>query len=56
MPLLRWYRTLREAMPRAPRLVLIGQVAMPVPSQDGVEVRGFVDDAEKLRLMRDAWR
>ncbi|MFN8602433.1 MAG: glycosyltransferase family 4 protein [Candidatus Binatia bacterium] len=54
VPLLRWYRTLREAMPRAPRLVLIGQVAMPVPSQDGVEVRGFVDDAEKLRLMRDA--
>lgn len=54
VPLLRWYRALREAMPRAPRLVLIGQVAMPVPPQDGVEVRGFVDDAEKLRLMRDA--
>lgn len=54
LQLLRWYRTLREALPRAPRLVLIGQVAMPVPSQDGVEVRGFVDEAEKLRLMRDA--
>lgn len=52
--LLRWYRALRAAMPRAPRLVLIGQVAMPVSSQDGVEVRGFVDDAEKLRLMREA--
>lgn len=54
VPLLRWYRTLRETMPHAPRLVLIGQVAMPVPPQDGVEVRGFVDDAEKLRLMREA--
>jgi glycosyltransferase involved in cell wall biosynthesis len=52
--LLRWYRDIRAAMPRAPRLVLIGQVAMPVPPQDGVEVRGFVDDAEKLRLMREA--
>lgn len=52
--LLRWYGTLRDALPRAPRLVLIGQVAMPVAAQAGVEVRGFVDDAEKLRLMRDA--
>ncbi|MBY0279176.1 glycosyltransferase family 4 protein [Candidatus Binatia bacterium] len=52
--LLRWYRALRACVPRPPRLVLIGQVAMPVASQDGVDVRGFVDDAEKLRLMRDA--
>lgn len=52
--LLRWYETLRAAVARPPRLVLIGQVAMPVASRDGVEVRGFVDDAEKLRLMRDA--
>lgn len=52
--LLRWYRAVRAAMPRAPRLVLIGQVAMPVPPQEGVEVRGFVSDAEKLRLMREA--
>jgi len=54
VPLLRWYRALREALPRAPRLVLIGQLAMPVPPQDGVEVRGFVDEDEKLRLMREA--
>lgn len=52
--LLRWYRTLRARVPRAPRLVLIGQVAMPVAAEEGIEVRGFVDDAEKLRLMRDA--
>ncbi|MBM4246492.1 MAG: glycosyltransferase family 4 protein [Deltaproteobacteria bacterium] len=54
LQLLAWYRALRQAMAGAPRLVLIGQVAMPVPSQEGLEVRGFVDDAEKLRLMRDA--
>lgn len=52
--LLRWYRALRASVPRPPRLVLIGQVAMPVGAQEGVEVRGFVDDGEKLRLMRDA--
>lgn len=54
VPLLRWYRALRAELPHPPRLVLIGQLAMPVPAQDGVEVRGFVDEAEKLRLMRDA--
>lgn len=54
VPLLRWYRSLRLELPRPPRLVLIGQVAMPVAPQDGLEVRGFVDEAEKLRLMRGA--
>jgi glycosyltransferase involved in cell wall biosynthesis len=52
--LLRWYDALRAAVARPPRLVLIGQVAMPVASRAGVEVRGFVDETEKLRLMRDA--
>jgi len=52
--LLRWYRVLRARLPRAPRLVLIGELAMPVPPQDGVEVRGFVSEAEKMRLMREA--
>lgn len=52
--LLRWYRALRAAVPQPPRLVLIGQLAMPVAAQDGVEVRGFVDEAEKRRLMADA--
>jgi glycosyltransferase involved in cell wall biosynthesis len=52
--LLRWYGALRATLVRPPRLVLIGQVAMPVASRDGVEVRGFVDDEEKLCLMRDA--
>lgn len=54
IPLLRWYRALREAVARPPRLVMIGQLAMPIGPQDGVEVRGFVDEAEKLRLMREA--
>jgi glycosyltransferase involved in cell wall biosynthesis len=54
VPLLRWYGTLRAALPRPPRLVLIGHLAMPVPPQEGVEVRGFVDEAEKLRMMREA--
>jgi len=54
VPLLRWYRALRGALQRPPRLVLIGQVAMPVASQEGLEVRGFVDEAEKLRLMHGA--
>jgi glycosyltransferase involved in cell wall biosynthesis len=52
--LLRWYRALRAALPRAPRLVMIGELAMPVAPQEGVEVRGFVSEAEKLRLMGDA--
>lgn len=52
--LLRWYRALRAAVVDPPRLVLIGQLAMPVPAEEGIEVRGFVDEAEKRRLMRDA--
>ena len=52
--LLRWYAALRTLLPDAPRLVLIGELAMPVPPQAGVEVRGFVAGEEKLRLMRRA--
>ncbi|HEY8517575.1 MAG TPA: glycosyltransferase family 4 protein [Candidatus Binatia bacterium] len=52
--LLRWYAALRAALPKPPRLVMIGELAMPVPSQPGVELRGFVAEDEKLRLMRDA--
>src|SRR5262249_44729548 len=52
--LLAWYRALREAGPRAPRLVLIGEVAMPVAAERGVEVRGFVSEEEKLALMQGA--
>jgi len=54
VPLLRWYRALRAAVRDAPRLVMIGELAMPIAPQDGVEVRGFVSDEEKLRLMGDA--
>jgi glycosyltransferase involved in cell wall biosynthesis len=54
IPLLRWYAEVRRTLPHPPRLVLIGELAMPVPPQAGVEVRGFVDAEEKLRLMRDA--
>lgn len=52
--LLRWYRSLRSLRPDVPRLVLIGEVAMPVDAGDGIEVRGFVAEEEKLRLMREA--
>jgi glycosyltransferase involved in cell wall biosynthesis len=52
--LLRWYATLRALNPQAPRLVLIGELAMQVAPQAGVEVRGFVSSDEKLRLMREA--
>jgi len=52
--LLEWYRALREVEPRAPRLVLIGEVAMRLGSQRGVELRGFVSEEEKHALMRGA--
>ncbi len=52
--LLRWYRALRNVLRDSPRLVLIGEVAMPLGHEEGVEVRGFVAEEEKLRLMRDA--
>jgi glycosyltransferase involved in cell wall biosynthesis len=52
--LLRWYRALRRGVARPPRLVMIGELAMPVSGEEGVDVRGFVDEREKLRLMREA--
>ena len=52
--LLAWYAALREVIPRAPRLVLIGERAMPLPRQSGVEARGVVGEEEKIALMRHA--
>lgn len=52
--LIDWYAALRREMRSPPRLVLIGEPAMRLPRIEGLEVRGVVDDAEKLRLMRDA--
>lgn len=49
-----WYRMLRVAIPEPPSLRLIGEAALPLPSLPGLEVLGFVDEAEKDRLMRDA--
>jgi glycosyltransferase involved in cell wall biosynthesis len=52
--LLQWYVALREAMPDVPRLVLIGDSAMPLPRLPGLEVRGRVSDREKIALMGGA--
>jgi len=52
--LLSWYGALRRLLPDPPRLVLIGEQAMPLRPQEGVEVLGFVPPEEKLRLMRTA--
>jgi glycosyltransferase involved in cell wall biosynthesis len=52
--LIEGYRALREALPDAPALKLIGERAMPLPEIPGLEVLGFVDEAEKDRLMREA--
>jgi glycosyltransferase involved in cell wall biosynthesis len=52
--LLGWYRALRETLPRPPRLVLIGERAMPLGAARGVEARGVVSEEEKLELMRSA--
>jgi glycosyltransferase involved in cell wall biosynthesis len=52
--LLAWYASLRRVSPDAPRLVLIGEPAMPLPRLPGLEVRGVVDDAEKIHLMGQA--
>jgi glycosyltransferase involved in cell wall biosynthesis len=52
--LVEWYRELRAALPDAPRLRLIGEAAQPLPPLSGLEVLGFVDEAEKDRLMRSA--
>ncbi|MFM7143707.1 MAG: glycosyltransferase family 4 protein [Alphaproteobacteria bacterium] len=52
--LLGWYAALRRAMPRAPRLRLIGEVAMPLPRLPGLEPLGFVSEARKHELLRGA--
>jgi len=52
--LLEWYAALRAAMPQAPRLVLIGEVAMPLPRMPGLETPGFVPEERKRELMRGA--
>jgi len=52
--LLSWYRVLRRIDPHPPRLVLTGETSMPLSAEPGVETRGFVDDDEKLHLMRRA--
>jgi glycosyltransferase involved in cell wall biosynthesis len=52
--LVEWYRMLRAAIPGPPSLRLIGEAALPLPSLPGLEVLGFVDEAEKDRLMREA--
>jgi glycosyltransferase involved in cell wall biosynthesis len=52
--LLAWYRALRETVAAPPRLVLIGELSMPLGRERGVEARGVVSDDEKTALMRDA--
>jgi glycosyltransferase involved in cell wall biosynthesis len=52
--LVEWYRALRAAVPDPPALRLIGEHAMPLPALPGLEVLGFVDEAEKDRLLRSA--
>jgi glycosyltransferase involved in cell wall biosynthesis len=52
--LLEWYARLRQVLRAPPRLVLIGDRAMPVAGQPGVEVRGVVGEEEKFDWMRGA--
>lgn len=52
--LLDWYDALHELDPSPPRLVLIGEPSMRLPDRAGLEVRGFVSEAEKSSLMRRA--
>lgn len=52
--LLDWYRVLRETMPSPPRLVLVGEAAIPLPRLPGLEPLGFVDEGRKIELMRGA--
>lgn len=52
--LIEGYRALRDALPDPPALKLIGERAMPLPEIPGLEVLGFVSEAEKERLMREA--
>lgn len=52
--LLEWYEAVRRCEPSPPRLVLIGEPSMPLPDVPGLEVRGYVPEAEKVDLMRRA--
>lgn len=52
--LLAWYAVLRASSRSAPRLVLIGEPAMPLPRTPGIDVRGVVSDRDKLELMGHA--
>ncbi len=52
--LLEWYGALRRTMARPPRLVLIGEVAMPLPRVAGLEALGFVSEEHKRDLLRGA--
>ncbi len=52
--LLDWYRALRATDPRAPRLILIGERDPELPALPGLKQLGFVDEARKIGLMRDA--
>jgi glycosyltransferase involved in cell wall biosynthesis len=52
--LVEWYRQLRTALPDPPSLRLIGEAAVSLPSVPGIELLGFVDEAEKDRQMRSA--
>lgn len=52
--LIDWYLEMRELLPRPPRLVLIGGTSLEYNALPGVEMRGFVSEAEKLELMRTA--
>jgi glycosyltransferase involved in cell wall biosynthesis len=52
--LLRAYARLRTLRGDAPPLVLAGRYDSPPPTQDGVEFRGYVSDAERARLFGEA--
>jgi len=52
--LLAWYAALRGSMACPPRLVLIGEVAMPLPRMPGLEALGFVSEERKHELLRGA--
>lgn len=52
--LIEYCRRVREEGSVAPRLWLIGEVAMEVPRADWIDVLGFVSEEEKIRRLRAA--
>lgn len=52
--LIEYCRRIRNEGGVAPRLWLIGEVAMEVPEADGIDLLGFVSEEEKVRRMRAA--